>query len=102
MIPLFSRTGISPSESHVCAIIVPIPGNKLDAVFTMRSRQYRAIEVGKDAVVALQPAGFGLRSSFHRSHVLQRSGGDVLITWRDSLPASHEWQSHSQEPCRTS
>ena len=38
-IPLFSRTGISPSESHVCAIIVPIPGNKLDAVFTMRSRQ---------------------------------------------------------------
>lgn len=101
-IPLFSRTGISPSESHVCAIIVPIPGNKLDAVFTMRSRQYRAIEVGKDAVVTLQPTGFGLRGSFHRSHVLQRSGGDVLITWRDSLPASHEWQSHSQEPCRTS
>ena len=23
-------------------------------------------------------------------------------TRRDSLPASHEWQSHSQEPCRTS
>ncbi len=28
----------------------------------MRSRQYRAIEVGKDAVVTLQPAGFGLRA----------------------------------------
>lgn len=68
----------------------------------MRSRQYRAIEVGKDAVVTLQPAGFWLRSSFHRSHVLQRSGGDVLITRLDSLPASHEWQSLSQEPCRTS
>ena len=68
----------------------------------MRSRQYRAIEVGKDAVVTPQPAGFGLRSSFHRSHVLQRSGGDVLITWRDSLPASREWHSHSQEPCLTS
>ena len=56
----------------------------------MRSRQYRAIEVGKDAVVTLQPAGFGLRSSFHRSHVLQRSGGDVLITRLDSLPASQK------------
>ena len=24
------------------------------------------------------------------------------VTRLDSLPASHEWQSHSQEPCRTS
>lgn len=68
----------------------------------MRSRQYRAIEVGKDAVVTLQPAGFGLRSSLHSKHILSRPCGDVLITWLDSLPASHEWQSHSQEPCRTS
>ena len=64
----------------------------------MRSRQYRAIEVGKDAVVTLQPAGFGLRSSFHRSHVLQRSGGDVLITWRDSLPASHDGRAIRRSP----
>lgn len=68
----------------------------------MRSRQHCAVEVGKDSIVALQSTGFELRGSFHRSHVLQRSGGDVLITWLDSLPASHEWQSHSQEPCRTS
>ena len=63
---------------HTCAPVVPIPCNELDAVFTMRPRQHRAVEVGKDSIIALQPAGFEFRSSLHSSHILQRLSRDVF------------------------
>lgn len=46
----------------------------------MTSCQHGTVEVGKDAVVALQPAGFELQSVFHSGHILHRSGGDIFDT----------------------
>ena len=46
----------------------------------MRPGQHRAVEVGKYAVIALQPAGFELRGTLHSSHVLQCPSRDVFGT----------------------
>ena len=66
------------SVGHARAVIVPIPCNELNAVFAWSTRQHRAAKVSKDAVVAIQPAGFELRGGFHSGHILQRFRGDVL------------------------
>ena len=69
------------SLSHISkarAIIVPIPCNELDAVFAMCSRQYRAVEVGKDSVIALQPAGFQSLHGAGTHRLPQGSGAAVL------------------------
>ena len=66
------------SVGHACAVIVPIPSDELNAVFARSACQHRAAEVSEDAVVAIQPAGFELRSGFHSGHILQRLRGDVV------------------------
>ena len=36
---------------HSLAVVIPIPGDKLDSVFAVRSGQHRSIEVGQHSVV---------------------------------------------------
>ena len=66
------------SVGHACAVIVPIPCDELNAVFAWSTCQHRAAKVSEDTVVAIQSAGFELRSGFHSGHILQRFRGDVL------------------------
>jgi hypothetical protein len=50
----------------------------LNAVFARSACQHRVAKVSEDTVVAIQSAGFELRSGFHSGHILQRLRGDVL------------------------
>ena len=55
----------------LCAVIVPIPCDELNAVFAWITCQHSAAKVSEDAVVAIQSAGFELRSGFHSGQLLR-------------------------------
>ena len=85
----------------LCAVIVPIPCDELNAVFAWITCQHSAAKVSEDAVVAIQSAGFELRGGFQNRHVfrshfggvdyaLQRSlrtGGGTLLPVQHAAPA---------------
>ena len=64
----------------LCAVIVPIPCDELNAVFAWITCQHSAAKVSEDAVVAIQSAGFELRSGFHRLSL------DVSVPCEGGLP----------------
>ena len=66
------------------APIVPIPSYELDTLLSQMPCQYRAVEIGKYAVVTLQPAGFELGSCLYLQTEERRLDGSTKPTNRRS------------------
>ena len=74
----------------LCAVIVPIPCDELNAVFAWITCQHSAAKVSEDAVVAIQSAGFELRSGFHSGQLLRNPHKNLWFKRRNPGSKSPE------------